>query len=115
MLNTKLALTLVALLSITVTQVHGRFLEFDDTTAVISPLKANYSSSLQCGECILSGFIYCVRGPEQYSGDTPLQATCCRDKASCPQVNDRGSWNCSSKYENSFIYDKMSVCPFDRK
>jgi hypothetical protein len=78
MFNNKLALTLAALLSITVTQVQARFLAANQTSPfVTSPLRSNYNSSLQCGECILGGYVFCVRGPEQYTGSAPIPTTCC--------------------------------------
>ena len=115
MFNSKLALTLAALFSITVTQVQARFLGVNDTQPLVtSPLRSNYNSSLQCGECVLGGYVFCVKGPEQYAGSAPIPTFCCQNKTSCAQVTDK-SWSCSSKYENKTLAEKLSVCPFDSK
>lgn len=72
MFKNKLALTLAALFSLTVTQVQSRFLGVNDTSPLISPQRSNYNSSLQCGECVLGGYVFCVRGPEQFTGPGPI-------------------------------------------
>ena len=112
MFDTKLALSLVGLLSIAVTPAQARFLGGIE----ISPLNYtfDYNSTLQCGECILGGYIFCVNGPEQYAGSKTIRTSCCRDKNSCPITQDK-AWVCSSKYENDTLTEKFKVCPFDPK
>jgi len=116
MFNNKLALTLAALLSITVTQVQARFLGVTDTKPLVTtPLRSsNYNSSLQCGECVLGGYVFCVKGPEQYTGSAPISTFCCQNKTACSQAADK-AWTCSSKYENNTLAEKLRVCPFDAK
>lgn len=119
MFKNKLAISVAALLSIQVSTVYAdRFLNANMTTSgpLISPARNGtaFSSSLQCGECVLGGYVFCVKGPEQYSGAAPIQSICCQNKTSCPQVLDR-TWNCSSKYENRTLTEQLRVCPFDTR
>lgn len=87
MFTNKLALSLAALLSISVSDVHARFLGANDTSQplIISPRPTSltYSNALQCGECILGGYVFCAKGPEQYTGSVPLSTFCCQNKATC--------------------------------
>jgi hypothetical protein len=62
----------------------------------------------------LSGYVFCVNGPEQFSGVAPLKMTCCKDSSTCKQASDK-AWSCSSKYANLTLVDQLKVCPFDPK
>lgn len=71
-----------------------------------------YNANLLCGECILGGYVFCINGPEGYSGSAKIQTTCCQNKASCSQVTNK-QWACSTKYDNMTVVDKLRVCPYD--
>lgn len=88
---------------------EARFLQASTSNSA-SVIRA-YNAALPCGECLLGGNIYCVRGPEQFSGDTPLQGVCCNSISNCSQASN-SSWNCSSQYSNEV--DKYRVCPFSK-
>ena len=105
----------------------GRFLQPSNSSAngtlVISPNptattpKVTYSSALNCGECILGGYTFCINGPENFTGSVLPQRTCCQNFTSCPQARN-ASWTCSSKYNDTAstkytIFDRLRVCPYD--
>ena len=71
-----------------------------------------FTANLNCGECVVGGYVYCVNGVEGYAGSAPQKGACCQNTKSCPQINTKG-WICSSKYDNMTLVDKLRVCPND--
>lgn len=112
-------ISLVLLLSLAVGGSLARFLQTTNSTTgpliTTKPPSASvaYNSSLQCGECIVGGYISCVNGPANYTGTTPLRTVCCQNAAVCPQIKN-SSWTCSNSplYNQSTIH-KLQVCPFN--
>lgn len=116
-------ISLVLLLSLAVGGSLARFLQTTNSTTGLTtgplittkPPSASvaYNSSLQCGECIVGGYISCVNGPANYTGTTPLRTVCCQNAAACPQIKN-SSWTCSNSplYNQSTIH-KLQVCPFN--
>jgi hypothetical protein len=109
------------LLSLMTAAALGRFLQTSNLTTTAAPLvtapkplAVPFNASLQCGECILGGYLSCVNGPESYSGSVPIKTVCCQNSTVCPQLKN-SSWSCSKKYENKTLVDKLRVCPFDSK
>ena len=77
-----------------------------------------FTSSLNCGECILGGYTYCVNAKENYTGSVAPQATCCQTFSACSKQAANTSWTCSSKYNDTAkikytIFDKLKVCPYN--
>lgn len=115
---------MVLLLSLSAGGAFARFLQPANTTSsngtmVISPApKAtptiNYNQTLSCGECILGNYIFCVAGPENYTGAVAPKTTCCKDYASCKEAKNT-TYTCSSKYNGTqyTIFDKLKVCPYN--
>lgn len=112
---------MVLLLSLTTGGALARFLQPANTngTLVISPAPnkpptITYNQSLSCGECILGNYIYCVNGPENYTGAVAPKAICCKDLGSCKEAK-LATYTCSSKYNaNQYtIFDRLKVCPFN--
>ncbi len=83
-------ISLVVLLSLMTATALGRFLQTSNATTtaplVIAPrpLVVPFNASLQCGECILGGYISCVNGPESYTGAAPIKTVCCQNSTVCP-------------------------------
>jgi len=111
-------ISLVLLLSLAVGGSLARFLQTTNSTTgpVIAPKRASvaYNSSLQCGECVVGGYISCVNGPANYTGTARLRTVCCKNAAVCPQAKN-ASWTCSNSplYNQSSIIHKLQVCPFN--
>ena len=111
---------MVILLSLTGGTV-ARFLQVSNTT-VIAPnpmatqpaaaTNITYNSSLLCGECIVGNYVFCINGPENFTGAVPPQTVCCQNASSCPQAKN-ASWTCSNKYDNSSQVYKFRVCPYN--
>lgn len=99
------------LLFISLTASQGRFLQTSSsTTNSTNPLVRTFKQELPCGECILGGYVYCVKGPEGYSGSEELTQQCCFDKSLCERQIDTTQYNCTFKYSSTM--DMFKVCPF---
>lgn len=107
----------------------GRFLQPSNSSSngtlvissnptVISAPKVTYSSSLNCGECILGGYTFCINAPENFTGTVTPRALCCQNFTQCATQARNASWTCSSKYNDTAstkftIFDRLRVCPYD--
>jgi len=79
MINNKLTISLVLLLSLT-GGAFARFLQPSNSTTVANatgpmvistqPSTSNitYNGSLLCGECIVGNYVFCINGPANYTG-----------------------------------------------
>lgn len=86
-------ISLVVLLSLMTAAAVGRFLQTSNSTMTTTsaplviapkPLSVPFNASLQCGECILGGYVSCVNGPESYTGVAPIKTVCCQNSTVCP-------------------------------
>ena len=69
-----------------------------------------YKPSMQCGECILGNYTFCIKGEESQIINTQLPTSyCCNSTSNCTYMKDP-AWNCTSKYKD--YYDRFKVCPF---
>ena len=72
-----------------------------------------FNVSLSCFNCVMSGYIYCVEGAENFQvpkGGLPPIGQCCRNVSSCPWVKRPDQWNCSSNYNDQLA--SLRVCPY---
>ena len=128
MLKSQLVISLTVFLFLSLERSSARFLQNPTTKFTqdvgISPVEnhfyptleqANiaYNVNLTCGECVVGGYVYCVNGPEGFTGSIAPRGTCCRDSRNCTQITTPG-WICSSKYDNMTLIDKLRVCPFNQ-
>lgn len=66
--------------------------------------------SLNCAECIESGFVFCIQGEEAIKvvPEGSIVTTCCRDE-NCPEVS-HSEWNCTNPYsDKTYSYN---LCPY---
>ena len=108
---TNKTLRLVSLLSLLSTLTYARFLQTQPTS---TDYTVAFASTLGCGDCVIGGFIYCVKGNENWEVTAPLTSSngvCCKDKSSCSFITNN-QYNCTSAYANS-TYSKH-VCPFNK-
>lgn len=71
-----------------------------------------YRSDLQCGECVVGNYTFCINGPENFTGPVVPKTFCCQNLTSCNQTRN-SSWTCSNKYNSNNLVDKLRVCPFN--
>jgi len=81
-------------------------------TAAASLGNVTYAANLSCGECVMGNYVYCVNGPENFTGPVPLKAVCCSNATNCPQAKN-SSWTCSNKYADKTKTEQLRVCPYD--
>jgi hypothetical protein len=86
MLKTKLAISLAVLALITPGRCTEPFLSSLTTELGVTTVPVDFSPALQCGECVLGGYIFCVNGVEGYSGKNPQRGICCQNDKGCPQM-----------------------------
>jgi hypothetical protein len=72
-----------------------------------SYISSTYSASLNCGQCILSNYTYCVAASENNQITKAASDTCC-SSSTCSQATST-SYNCSSSFTDT-VYAKF-VCP----
>jgi hypothetical protein len=105
---------LAALLAVT----NARFL---DTTTTAYSVATPFVSTLNCGQCILGGFNFCIKQAEGTTVATDPTASsansqvCCNPGATCTAVTGtstvEGTYSCSNSY-----YDRaysLNVCPIN--
>ena len=63
-------------------------------------LQIDFNVNLKCGACIRGGYIFCVNGFEEDLDLWNKTQRCCKDLATCPEVNLR-AWSCSNVYTNN--------------
>ena len=66
--------------------------------------------SLNCAECIETGFIFCIFGEEALKlvPDGSIVTACCKDER-CPEVS-HSEWNCTNPYaDKTYSYN---LCPY---
>jgi hypothetical protein len=105
--------SLIVLASLGLSSVLGfnrRFLA--SSGAVTGNVTVTYSSTLDCGACILGGYIFCTTAVEgtNYTSSSSITSTCCETSTGCKTQLASSSYTCSSAY-NSTAYAKF-MCPF---
>lgn len=69
-----------------------------------------YRANLTCGECVVGSYVFCVNGPENFTGPVAPRTVCCNNATNCPQARN-SSWTCSNKYNT--VTEQLRVCPYD--
>ena len=82
----KTATSVLALVLSVLTVSNARFLQ---TTTTTTSTTVPWASDLKCGDCISSGYTFCVQAPESFettASSTPPTQICCKD-ATCNEVS----------------------------
>ena len=63
-----------------------------------------FTSTLGCGACLQSGYVFCIPGaegsdPSTWGGKTPV---CCQNATKCPQTSN-SSYVCSNTYTDASL------------
>jgi hypothetical protein len=98
----------LTILSLTLGLIYTRYL--DEYNKEFVPNIA-FSSSLNCGACIVGGYNWCISYPEHMQlevGQTQPQSVCING-TSKPETNDT-SYSCSTSFTDR-VYKKF-VCPY---
>ncbi len=106
----KLIIFAIAISVVFMTDITGPYIEPIEGSEDVD---ITYATTLNCGQCIMGGFVYCTTAEERVEvaeDETAPSGYCCQDET-CSYTSN-SAYNCSSSYSDQDY--AMHICPFPK-